>query len=164
MRSKETILKALNVKFLKSQESLDELYAKKKELRLRYEEANTGDLSENSAYWNVKDLLSKNEVDIKNVNDYIDSYIDFSKITSSINTYACLGCFIEFTPVLATQDIIALKDELKYIIVPKELADQSIGALSITAPAASAALGKMKGDEVVVKGHRIYTYLIENIM
>lgn len=119
--------------------------------------AEQGDLRENSAYHIAVDKLAHLNTRLVDLDNKRTAWGEF-KLLKSSSEYVSEGSAVSLRRL-------DTDETFKFILVPKELGDASIGAVSVTSPVGRSILGGTVGKEVIVRSSvaRII-YVIDEII
>jgi transcription elongation factor GreA len=118
--------------------------------------AEEGDLRENAGYITATENLARLELEMRNVYNKIEAFKKFRMEDYQPSEFIGIGTTVQLSTPEGQIYI--------YKLVPADLGDAEIGAVSINAPVGQAIIGKQKGDIVVVKTQaKTIDYEIEEV-
>lgn len=130
------------------------IYEKIKDAEKNKELAGTTDLRENSGYHTAIENIARLQIEMRNLEN---KKLAFEKFTGDYEPTEYIG-------IGTTVYIESVKANYIIKLVPPDLGNASIRAVSIDSPVGKGLMGKRKGDVIVVKTHAdTYDYTIKQI-
>lgn len=149
-RTNEEIIEALQREMDNIPKALDDIQLELAKIQEELGPMEKGDMRENAGLNDLRERQANTNMRLLQLERKKEAWENFKYDQES--QYVQEGTFIYILDV-------ANREEYNFVIVPKELGNSLIGALSITTPVAKALLGKEQGAQVIVpsvEGELIY--------